>query len=345
MEGELQRLREQVEQLQTANARLSGVQNGGTGGNVGDEIPPVRREHAFYLPKERKCPKFSGSTAAGALSVEEWTEEAQSCIRSRHMSVLDKAMFLYDHLEGEARNEIKYRPVASRENPDEIIRILKEMYGCTKSYVHWQQRFFDRKQRENESLFEFSHALMELMDRVKQSKGDAIFNSGDVLRDQFCENVRDHTLRRELKRLVRDDEDLSILDVRREAIRWLEEGQPGRDRGQRALPRSHEVRFAPQCEATIAQTSELAELKEMVLRQQAQLDMLVKRFCQPSGNAPSPSHRNGHFRRTSDGQPICLRCGEPGHIARYCRSAPLPSATNSQDLTVSRSNSVNQSEN
>ena len=345
MEGELQRLREQVEQLQAANQRLSGAQNGGIGDNSREnETPPVQREQAFYLPRERKCPKFSGSAATGALSVEEWVEEVQSCIRSRHMSVLDKAMFLYDHLEGEARNEIKYRPVASRENPEEIIRILKEAYGCTKSYVYWQQRFFDRKQRENESLFEFSHALMDLMDRVKQSKGNAIPNSDEVLRDHFCEGVRDYTLRRELKRLVRDDEQLTLLDVRREAIRWLEEGQPGRDRGQRALSRSSEVQFVPRCEATIAQSSELAELKEMVLRQQAQLDMLVKRFCPTNGNVSCPSFRNSRFRRTPEGQPICIRCGGPGHIARYCQATPPP-GTNRPNPIAPHSSSAGQSEN
>lgn len=345
MEEELQRLREQVGQLQTANERLSRSQNGGTGDNLREnETPSVRREQAFYLPRERKCPKFSGSTAAGALSVEEWVEEAQSCIRSRHLSVLDKAMFLYDHLEGEARNEIKYRPIASRENPEEIISILKEVYGCTKSYVYWQQRFFDRKQRENESLFEFSHALMELMDRVKQCKSDAIPNSGEVLRDQFCENVRDHTLRRELKRLVRDNGDMSLLGVRREAIRWMEEGQPGRDRGQRAVPRNSEVQFVPQCEATIAQTSELAELKEMVLRQQAQLDMLVQHFRPSSSNVSGFTSRNNRFRRTPDGQPICLRCDGSGHIARHCRATPPPS-TNRPNPITPRSNSTVQSEN
>lgn len=97
-----------------------------------------RREQAVYLPKERKSPKFSGSLVAVAMSVEEWIEEAQSCIRLRYMSELDKALFLLDHLEGEARNEIKYRPQGVRENSEQIFDLLKEVYGCSKSYVYWQ---------------------------------------------------------------------------------------------------------------------------------------------------------------------------------------------------------------
>lgn len=49
--------------------------------------------------------------------------------------------------------------------------------------------FFDRKQSESESLFEFSHKSMDLMDRVKQYKGDFIANADMVLRDEFCKNV------------------------------------------------------------------------------------------------------------------------------------------------------------
>lgn len=346
--AELERLREQVNQLRADNQRLSSTQNGGTMDNANESAAqPVRREQAIYLPRERRCPKFSGSMAMGSLCVEEWLEEAQSCIRSRHMSDLEKALFLYDHLEGEARNEIKYRPTTVKESPTEIIKVLNEVYGCSKSYVFWQQRFFDRKQQQNESLFEFSHALMELMERVKQSKSDAIVNSDIVLRDQFCENVHDHTLRRELKRLVRADGGLTLLDVRKEAIRWVDEGQSGRDRT-RTSGRASETQYTSQCEATLAQTSELAELKDMVLKQQAQLDTLIKHLGQ-SSNRPQAvqSHRGSRFRRAPDGQPICFRCDKPGHIARYCqmtpplsnhRSAPHAPPDNSATQSIAQTN-------
>ena len=149
MEEELLRLREELVQLRAENQRLSGraeleTMSNQASGSVEVPTPPQRRE-TVYLPRERKCPKFSGGSFAGSLSVDEWVEEVESCLRARHMSTSDKALFVYDHLEGAARTEIKFRDISVKEDANQIITILKELYGCSKSYVSLQQKFFDRK--------------------------------------------------------------------------------------------------------------------------------------------------------------------------------------------------------
>ena len=311
---EPRQLQEDLEQLRVEDRQSS------TGGSEGARLG--RHEQVVYIPRERRCPKFSGR---GTLSVEEWIEEAESCIRSRHMSKHDRALFLYDHLEGEARNEIKYRPSDVREDPTAIVNVLKEVFGCSRSYVVWQQRFFDRKQQANESLFEFSHALMELMEKIEASKPGCMSNSALVLRDQFCENVHDCTLRRELKRLVRANDEWSILDVRREAIRWVEEGQSGRGGNPRAGDRSNTPQYTSQCEAVLSQTSALDEIKEMVRKQQAQIDALMRLVPGPGANAGSSQPRRvSRAGQGSGGQLICFRCDQPGHIARQCPTVRPP---------------------
>ncbi|KAL7870657.1 hypothetical protein SRHO_G00081540 [Serrasalmus rhombeus] len=154
------------------------------------------------------------------------TEEVQASIRARHLGPLDQAYFMLDHLEGEAKDEIRYRSRAEREDPQKILSVLKELYGCSKSYVALQESFFGHKQLEGESLQEFSHALLALMDKVKQSAPNIVLNSDVLVRDQFVEHVLDSTLRRELKRLVRQTPGLSMLQVRAEAIQWEREGRP-----------------------------------------------------------------------------------------------------------------------
>ncbi|KAL0186022.1 hypothetical protein M9458_017692, partial [Cirrhinus mrigala] len=70
-----------------------------------------------------KCPKFNGRSGIG---INEWIEEAQACIRARYLSVSDQAFFLFDHLEGEAREEIRYRSQVERRDPDKIFLALRE---------------------------------------------------------------------------------------------------------------------------------------------------------------------------------------------------------------------------
>lgn len=63
-------------------------------------------------------------------------------MRVRHLSLSDQAFFLFDRLEGQAREEIKYRPSAERGDSAKIIAVLQEMYGCSESYVALQEAFF-----------------------------------------------------------------------------------------------------------------------------------------------------------------------------------------------------------
>ncbi|KAL6485921.1 hypothetical protein MHYP_G00053130 [Metynnis hypsauchen] len=238
MASELEELRDLVRQLKADNERLlqeqAAVQSGEGPSNarsdplepVGIRAPP---ERLLYIPRERKCPVFRGRTG---ISVEEWVDEVQASIRARHLGPLDQAYFMLDHLEGEAKDEIKYRPRAEREDPHKILSILRELYGCSKSYVALQESFFSRKQLDGESLQEYSHALFALMDRIQNCAPNVVPNADVLVREQFVEHVNDSALCRELKRLVRSTPTLSMLQVRTEAIRWEQEGrQSGNGRG------------------------------------------------------------------------------------------------------------------
>ena len=125
MEAELQELRELVAQLRADNCSLRQEQRDSQAGTSTSIIPsdvsappPApppgaasvhAPERLVFVPRDRKCPYFSGKSGVG---INEWVEEAQACMRARYLSAIDQAFFLFDHLEGEAREEIKYRPAA-----------------------------------------------------------------------------------------------------------------------------------------------------------------------------------------------------------------------------------------
>ncbi|KAL0161382.1 hypothetical protein M9458_045107, partial [Cirrhinus mrigala] len=259
MEEELRELKELVAQLKADNERLRQEQalalpgSSITTSSVSDAKPvtpqPVgasasHSERFVFVPRDRKCPKFNGRSGIG---INEWIEEAQACIRARYLSVSDQAFFLFDHLEGEAREEIRYRSEVERRDPDKIFLALREVFGCSQSHVALQEAFFSRRQLEGESLLEFSLALMGLMEKVKQQFSGAVPNAPVLLRDQFVEHVADNALRRELKQLVRRQPTATLLEVRSEAIRWEQEGMPGGVRARsQSVPLSYGIQYGVQ---------------------------------------------------------------------------------------------------
>lgn len=321
MEGEIQELRELIVQLKADNERLRQGQAGSSFLPPTSPTPPVApsifghsgAERLIFVPRDRKCPIFRGRTGIG---LSEWVEEVQASMRARHLSRSDQAFFLFDHLEGEAKDEIKYRPVAEREDPVRIFAILEELYGCSESYVSLQQAFFSRRQQEGESLQEFSLALMGLMGKVKQCAPTDMPHAEGLLRDQFVEHVLNSSLRRELKQFVRGQPDCTLLDVRAEAIRWEREGLPGGVRGRsQSVPSvcgtQYRVQGGPQAAVPASSMSEMSEMREMLKHQQEQLNHLM-------GSIAQLQNSRQYSRPSRTGPVVCRRCHQPGHFAYEC---------------------------
>lgn len=156
---------------------------------------------------------------------------------------------------------------------------------------------------------------MGLMERVKQRAPADMLNADTLLRDQFVEHVLNSSLRRELKQVVRRQPACTLLDVRAEAIQWEREGLPGGVRGRsQSVPSIYGTQYAVQGGPPAVQSSsvaEMSELREMLKRQQEQLNQLVGSIAQLQN-----SHQNSHPPRT--GPPLCRRCNQPGHFAREC---------------------------
>lgn len=111
-----------------------------------------------------------------------------------HLGAADQALFIFDHLEGEAKEEIKFHSAAERGDTGKVFIILKEPYGCAQPYVSLQQAFlafFSWHQLGGETAHKFSLAIMALMAQVKQCTPDGVPNADVLFRDQFIEHVLD----------------------------------------------------------------------------------------------------------------------------------------------------------
>lgn len=334
MDNELQEMRDLVAQLRADNEKLrqerAAVEQLDPGAASASTARPFTPQSAdtgasvverfVFVPKDRRCPSFNGRSG---IAIDEWVDEARACMRLRNMTPAEQAYFLYDHLEGEARDEIKYRSIADKSDPDKIVSALREVYGCAESYITLQETFFSRRQQEGETLLEFSLALLSLFEKVKRQSPHAISNGDIVVRDQFVECVSDNALRRELKQLIRRQPTVTLLEVRGEAIRWEREGMPGGARGRsQSVPLvsgfQYEVRGSPGLGSVRGnQSPELSELREMLRQQQQQIDLLTQTIARNQS-----TFSRGRSSRST--QLICRRCQQPGHFARECDGERCP---------------------
>lgn len=147
------------------------------------------------------------------------------------------------------------------------------------------------------------------------------------MRDQFAENVRDVGLRRELKRIIRQQPTISFLDLRKEALQWGEETEWGIDRAKRGVDSCEVGATIVEANAIIEARSDptLANIMDALKKQQELIDGLSRQMANMSVVGIG---RGGYRRREprfdASGQPICFKCQKAGHIARYCPSRPNP---------------------
>ena len=58
--------------------------------------------------------------------------------------------FIFDHLEGEAREEIRHRPSVEKGDANRGLQILQGLYGCKQSYITLQRLSFPESAQEGE---------------------------------------------------------------------------------------------------------------------------------------------------------------------------------------------------
>ena len=131
-----------------------------------------------YAP--RKLDKFSGECGDTSY-LEDWIVQARDALTSQGLTGKQAADFLLAHLEGSAWREVKHAKEDERANADGIFTILQEEFGEIQSENELLEEFFGRRRKPKETLREFSHALMALIDRAFALKDNVLPNRDAAL--------------------------------------------------------------------------------------------------------------------------------------------------------------------
>ena len=87
-----------------------------------DRNPPEGQKVVF-TPKQRKLEKYSGRPGETDANVYEFVEEFQRVLRTRPTSTEEQVDFLTSHLQGAAREKVRYRSPEEKNTPQ------KEAFG------------------------------------------------------------------------------------------------------------------------------------------------------------------------------------------------------------------------
>ncbi|CAH3189074.1 unnamed protein product [Porites evermanni] len=86
---------------------------------------------------------------------------------------------------------MKLYPKSDLKNSDKTFDLLQESFGEKRSVPQLLKAFYDRRQREGETLRAFSQALRELQAKIEKKSVTKSSGQDAALRDHFAENVRD----------------------------------------------------------------------------------------------------------------------------------------------------------
>ncbi len=112
-------------------------------------------------------------------------------------------------------------------HPCDIFEYLRAALREKRSVHQLLQIFYSRKQIEGEDIHAYSHALSQIVNSIQKQSPNAVANESMAIRDQFIEDIRDASLRRDLRKLVRDKPESRLIEVRDEALMWsLEDPKP-----------------------------------------------------------------------------------------------------------------------
>lgn len=177
----------------------------------------LQQRATLRVPPSRKLERFSGESK---LKIEDWIEDANCVISS--VPEEDRINFLTGHLEGIARDELRFADYADKNSVQKIFTLLRSVFGEKRTNAQLKAMLYDRVQKDGETVREYSRALLDLVDRMSDTREA----KDKLLSEVFCENISDTYVRREMKKRLREEPTIKFAIVRQEAIRLAEDENP-----------------------------------------------------------------------------------------------------------------------
>lgn len=269
----------------------------------------------IYPPSDKKLKKFFGHPFQHKdyVDIEEWLDEADVYLEAKgERPEKEKVRYIIDSLAGLAQAEVKLRPTKQWETLGQVKKILQDNFGDKRTLATRHRDFYDYRQQPSQSLREYSHELWKRFRSVSRLDDTFEGRLDPIMCRQYVENVRDESLRRELRRNLRNNPTVTFLQLREEAVLWMnEENSPPDEPQPSSSAKKKSTQSTAALETTVSDdTGSFSEFSHMLTELKNQFDSLkqelLKRNVRPKG-----------VRKDYSGY-TCHQCGKKGHIKYTC---------------------------
>lgn len=272
------------------------------------------------------------------VSYGEWTIQLKGLLEVQDLTEPLKVSILMGALTGVAKRQISVITIGQRDTAAKIFAALDGRYTEKTPAPVLRSQLFSCVQKPDELVQDYVLRLQELHCRLLQLDPDGA-PTNPHLREQFLLGLEEGPILQALKTYVRQKPGASFDEVQQEAA-LLEEDRHGR--------KCPEVMCSavggPNFSRSRSQEADWRQvLKREILEEvKEQIGDMTKKLLQelkPPMRAPSPAELHEHYPTTSHqpstgrprsasfssntwderGRPICRRCNQAGHVARFCR--------------------------
>ena len=281
-----------------------------------------------YFYKEKKFSKFDGS---GTEDVRDWGVSMLKYVDARFDDEAEKIEFIIDHLKGNPKTEIKFRARSASTQAKDVIQMLIDVFGDRDRAPKLLQNFYSREQQKEESLEDYSYALIELLTKMDRLEIKQAYNPDVLLKGRFASGVLDIGLRREMQRLNEEHPSMKFHQFREKALRWTEEdpkyscSKTEASEGTCSKQETTDVlQMMTKQQAIIQeQQKQLAQVSESLKRLSSSNSYGTYRPRGPNTTASQPSKFQSGTRNMQNTFPqrepiVCHYCKQPNHYLKDC---------------------------
>lgn len=272
-------------------------------------------------------PKFGGPESE--LKYGEWKEQLQGIVQYVGLTEPHKVGILMGALTGVAKRQISVLPEEERNTVAKIFAELDELYKERAPVSVIRTQFYGCRQKPDESVQSFVLRLRELHSRLQQHDPEEA-PTNTHLKEQFLLGLEEGPLTQALRRYARQHPEGTFHDLQQEAL-LLEEDRCGHRWSEvtcTAVGGPTSLRSHPQKDWRAEFKQEImSELKDQLKGWTQELLQELKPGGSHHQTDYKPRQETGYRRESpatshmwsADGKPICRRCRQVGHIARFCR--------------------------